>query len=82
MDGDETNGPHKKPQGDAYVLLVFHKDKFTCEVTGQCENLDQALAMCEMAKRYFERQLNTAEASKIFGPLPAIAMPFPRGGRG
>lgn len=82
MSDEPSNGPRPTTPGDAHVLIIFHKDSFTCEITGHVENYDQAICMAQMAQRYFERKLNTAEASKILGPMPSATLPFLRGGKG
>lgn len=68
------------PEGKkSQVVLEWDHDTCTMQIGGNAANYDLAIAMCDTARRHFERLLNGAAASKLFQAAGRVPFDITRG---
>lgn len=71
--GGDNKGANRRT---SQLTLTFDHATFELKITGDIENYDTAMAMCDMAKRWAEQQIRNAQASQVLMPGAARFVNF------
>jgi hypothetical protein len=72
---DNGGGGAARDKKISRILLTFNREDFTMAIGGETENLDEALAMLEMAHRDFEARLRAAQVKQVLTAPSGAAFP-------
>lgn len=79
---EQTNGGGEgAPFKESTVLLTLNREKFTMQIGGHTENLDEALCMVRMAVDYFEAKLRAARVQETLTAPARLPFGIPTRGR-
>lgn len=81
MSEHNGGGGGQLPDGFSQVVLTLDRMKFTLQLGGKTENLNEALAICQMACEELKSRIATARAEAVLTGPARLTFDMPTRGR-